>query len=136
MNALDEICFLEQKIHDLIRSSQEYEGRAVRARGDMKKLQANLEAATKDLTFHENNIRHVKLVSTDLVNLNEYSKTKRNFVNAQATCENARLGLLQAEGVIAKCQEEVDGNARRIAGVRAKLAEYGDVIAFPGNKES
>jgi polynucleotide 5'-kinase involved in rRNA processing len=136
VNALDEICFLEQQIHDQVRASQEYEGRAVRARMDIKKLQQTLETATKDRTFHENNIRHVKTAELPHVNLNDFAKTKRMFVKAQTTCENAKVGILQAEAVIARCQEEVDGAARRIATMRTKLAAYGEIIEFPGTKES
>ena len=132
MTALDEICFLEQQIHDLVRASQEYEGRAVRARMDIKKLQANLEKATKDRQFHQINVLHVKQAATERpIDLEDYAKSKKNLQKAHAACENAKVGILQAEAVIARCQEEVDANARRISSIRACLAGYGQIIEFP-----
>jgi len=132
VTALDEICFLEQQIHDLVRSSQEYEGRAVRARIDIKKLQATLEKAAIDRQFHENNVLHVKRTDMELpVNLMDFAKSKKNLQKAQISYENAKVGILHAEGVISRCQEDVDGNARRIASIRARLAEYGQVLEFP-----
>ena len=135
MNALEEICFLEQQIHEQIRAQQEYEGRAVRARSDIKKLQVPLEIANKDVAFFERNVRHVQRKDTDLVNLNDFAKTKKNLQKAQIVRENAMVTILQAEATIAKCQNEVNGAERRISGLRARLSEYGRVIEFPGKKE-
>lgn len=137
MTALDEICFLEQQIHDLVRASQEYEGRAVRARMDIKKFQVNLEVAAKDRKFHENNILHVKGTDSELpINLMAFAKSKKNLQKAQTSHENAKVGLLQAQAVIARCQEEVGANARQMAVIKAKLAEYGQIIEFVGKKGS
>jgi len=136
VTALDEICFLEQQIHDLVRSSQEYEGRAVRARMDIKKLQTVLETAARDLKFHENNILHVKGADSELpINLNEFAKSKKNRQKAQISYENAKVGILQAEGAIARCQEEVDRNTRRLDEIKGRLSEYGQIIEFPANRK-
>ncbi len=136
MRALDEICFIEQQIHDLVRASQEYEGRAVRARMEIKKLQTTRDNAKKDREFHEKNINHVRGSDLPHVVLEDFAKTKRLFAKADTAYENAAIGILQAEAAIARCQEEVAGNDRRIGAMRTKLAEYGQIIEFPTKKES
>ena len=132
MNALNEICFFEEKIYDLIKASQEHEGRAVRARMDIKKFQTILEVAAKDRKFHENNILHVKVTDSELpVNIKEFAEAKRNLQKAQIRYENAKVGILQAEAVIARCQEATDANARYIAEIRISLCKYGQILDFP-----
>lgn len=136
MSALEDICFLEQQIHEQIRAKEDYEGRARRAKTDIKVLQAKIEAADKDVRFHQRNVRFVQEGDTPHVNIKDFAKTKQNLQKALDLRDNARVMAAQAEGVVSKCQGEIAAADRRISGLRVQLSEYGQVIEFPGKKES
>ena len=129
MSSLSEIIDLEYIINDRHKSIDLCNTKLRKVQSDLSRYKDDQEAASKRVTHHRNNTKHMK-TAADHVVLKEFADTKQHLKNASESLEDATISSQKAKTEEAELLSKIKECQEDITNARAKLSTYGRVVPF------
>lgn len=129
MSSLSEIIDLEHQINDRKKAVDAANNELKKARTEIKRAKESLEEASGKVTFHTANLRHMK-TKADIVNLEEFIKTKQHLKDAKDHVDEAKVDLAKATSKEDELSKRIESYNKDIKVTQASLKAYGQLVPF------
>jgi chromosome segregation ATPase len=127
LSALSQIIEIEHKINDYLKSVDAATAKLRKTQLEIERSSKSLEELGVKVTYHTNNLKHMKS-KADIVNLEEYSKTKQHLRAAIDSVSEAQADRRKAVSDEAFLVAQIGRYSKEIEEARTQLSAYGRLV--------